>query len=219
MSAETKQSKDLGAPWSVYIVECADGTFYTGIAKDPEKRERNHNSATQGAKYTRHRQPVKLVYTEEYPNHSTAARREHAIKGMSRSRKLALIGRNHLPKQSSFNIPLRRTEGTPPSVLTVDDLKAYATAAEEAFGLKSRTVMESPRRHRDLSRARFAMAAFLDNQYPDYSDNRIAQAMGKDHGTFRNRVNQHEQEMRERAYQVMFTRFFKESIRYRASLQ
>ena len=73
-----------------YIVECADGTYYTGWALDPEKRVTVHNKG-RGAKYTRMRLPVKLVYTEQQPDRVTAMKREIAIKRMARARKMKLI--------------------------------------------------------------------------------------------------------------------------------
>ena len=77
----------------VYIVECVDRTLYTGIAKDLERRISEHNESEKGAKYTRARRPVKLVYSEEYPNRSSASKREYEIKKkMSRTQKLKLIG-------------------------------------------------------------------------------------------------------------------------------
>jgi len=77
----------------VYIVECADHTLYTGIATELERRVEEHNNSEKGAKYTRVRRPVKLVYSEEYPDRSAASKREYEIKKkMSRVEKLALIG-------------------------------------------------------------------------------------------------------------------------------
>lgn len=73
-----------------YIVECADGTYYTGWAVDPEKRVKVHN-AGRGAKYTKMRLPVKLVYTEEQPDRVTAMKRERAIKKMTRDGKRKLF--------------------------------------------------------------------------------------------------------------------------------
>ena len=73
-----------------YIVECTDGTYYTGWAIDPEKRLAMHNKG-RGAKYTRTRRPVKLVYVEEQPDRSTALKRERAIKKMTRIQKQKLI--------------------------------------------------------------------------------------------------------------------------------
>ena len=76
----------------VYIVQCADNTFYTGIATELERRIEEHNSSDKGAKYTRVRRPVCLVYSEEYPDRSSASKREYEIKKkMSRSDKLKLI--------------------------------------------------------------------------------------------------------------------------------
>lgn len=78
-------------PWIVYVVRCADGTFYTGVAKDVELRLRMHN-AGRGAKYTRSRLPVELVYAEAAADRGAAQRREHAIRRLSPSAKRALGG-------------------------------------------------------------------------------------------------------------------------------
>ena len=76
----------------VYIVKCADETLYTGIATELERRIVEHNSSDKGAKYTRVRRPVTLVYSEEYPDRSTASKREYKIKKkMNRAEKLSLI--------------------------------------------------------------------------------------------------------------------------------
>jgi putative endonuclease len=75
-----------------YIVECADGTFYTGWSTDPIRREKTHN-AGRGARYTRRRLPVRLVYVEELPDKSSALKREYAIKTLSRKEKEKLISR------------------------------------------------------------------------------------------------------------------------------
>jgi putative endonuclease len=73
-----------------YIVECSDGTYYTGWAVDAERRLKVHN-AGRGARYTRARRPVKLVYVEPQPDRTAAMRRERAIKRLTRARKQALI--------------------------------------------------------------------------------------------------------------------------------
>jgi len=73
-----------------YIVECADGTYYTGWAIDPEKRVQIHNKG-RGAKYTRMRLPVKLVYVEEQPDRVAAMKREIAIKRLGREGKRKLV--------------------------------------------------------------------------------------------------------------------------------
>lgn len=74
----------------VYILRCRDGTLYTGITDDVERRLKAHNSG-KGAKYTRGRGPVELVYREEQPDKSAALKREIAIKKLPREGKLALI--------------------------------------------------------------------------------------------------------------------------------
>lgn len=76
--------------WIVYILQCADGTLYTGITNDLKKRLAAHNEGT-GAKYTRGRGPVKLVYKEGRKTKGSALRREAEIKKMSRKSKLTLL--------------------------------------------------------------------------------------------------------------------------------
>lgn len=73
-----------------YILECADGTLYTGWTNDLEKRLAAHN-AGQGAKYTRGRGPVRLCYYEVFADKEAALRREASLKRLSRTEKLALI--------------------------------------------------------------------------------------------------------------------------------
>jgi putative endonuclease len=73
-----------------YIVECADGTYYTGWAVDAEKRVAVHNKG-RGAKYTKTRRPVKLVYVEEQPDRKAAMKREVAIKRLGRAGKKKLV--------------------------------------------------------------------------------------------------------------------------------
>jgi len=76
----------------VYMLECADGTLYTGITTDLERRLEEHNGSEKGAKYTRARRPVTLVYSEKYPDRSSASKREYEIKHtMNRTQKLILI--------------------------------------------------------------------------------------------------------------------------------
>jgi putative endonuclease len=76
--------------WYVYILRCRDGSLYTGIATDVQARLAAHQSG-KGAKYTRGRGPLELVYTEECKDHSAALKREVAIKRLSRNEKLKLI--------------------------------------------------------------------------------------------------------------------------------
>jgi len=74
----------------LYIVQCRDGTLYTGTARDVEARINLHNSG-KGARYTRGRRPVKLFYSEKFGTAGEALRREHEIKKWPRSRKWLLI--------------------------------------------------------------------------------------------------------------------------------
>lgn len=80
-------------PCYCYIVECVDGTYYTGWTIDPERRVATHNKG-RGAKYTKMRLPVKLMYVEEQPDRKTAMKREIIIKKMGRDGKKKLIGEN-----------------------------------------------------------------------------------------------------------------------------
>ena len=76
--------------WYLYILRCGDGSLYTGITTDVEKRLEAHRSG-KGAKYTRGRGPLELVYREESGDHSEALKRELEIKALSREEKLKLI--------------------------------------------------------------------------------------------------------------------------------
>lgn len=77
--------------WFLYIIQCRDGTFYTGIAKDLERRIKEHNGSVLGARYTRGRRPVKLVFSRRYVSRSEALKAEFKIKKLSRKRKIELI--------------------------------------------------------------------------------------------------------------------------------
>ena len=74
----------------VYMVRCADGTLYTGYARDPDSRAKAHNTG-RGAKYTARRLPVTLVYSEPCPSRSDALKREYQVKCLTRAEKEALI--------------------------------------------------------------------------------------------------------------------------------
>jgi len=79
--------------WQVYILACADGTLYTGVASDLPRRLRQHNGELVGGpKYTHGRRPVELLWFEAAANRSGAQQREAAIKKLSRSEKLQMIG-------------------------------------------------------------------------------------------------------------------------------
>ena len=77
--------------YSVYIVECRDGTLYTGIATDVDRRLDEHESGTRGARYLRGRGPLRLVFTETVGDRSRAQRAEYRIKQLARQQKRELI--------------------------------------------------------------------------------------------------------------------------------
>ena len=80
--------------WFIYMVRCGDNSLYTGIAKDVKKRIHEHNNDdTLGAKYTKARRPVALVYQEACESRSAATRREYEIKQLSREEKEGLLSR------------------------------------------------------------------------------------------------------------------------------
>ena len=80
----------MEATWYLYILRCGDGTLYTGITTDVEKRLEQHRTG-KGAKYTRGRSPLELVYRECCGDHSAALKREIAVKKLSRSQKERLL--------------------------------------------------------------------------------------------------------------------------------
>ena len=77
--------------WHFYILRCADGSLYSGITTDLERRVREHNAGAAGARYTRGRRPVSLAYSERLPDRAQALRREHAVKQLDRAAKLQLL--------------------------------------------------------------------------------------------------------------------------------
>ena len=86
-----KGNGEMESVWYLYILRCADDTFYTGITTDVEKRLETHRSG-KGAKYTRGRGPLELVYRECCSSHSEALKREIQVKRLSRQEKQSLIG-------------------------------------------------------------------------------------------------------------------------------
>lgn len=74
----------------LYILECKNGSLYTGITTDVARRFREHKTGV-GARYTRAREVKKIVYTEKYPDRSSASKREAEIKGWNRKKKTALV--------------------------------------------------------------------------------------------------------------------------------
>jgi putative endonuclease len=82
--------------WHVYMLRCHDGTLYTGIAVDVERRLQTHERGA-GAKYTRSRRPLTLAYRERQPDRSSALKREAEIRRLGRAGKLALIASGSAP--------------------------------------------------------------------------------------------------------------------------
>ena len=78
--------------WSVYIIKASDGSLYTGITTDVQRRFVEHCSPEKGARFFRGRKPLEVVYTETHPDRSSALKREAAIKRLSRGEKIELIG-------------------------------------------------------------------------------------------------------------------------------
>ena len=84
--------------WRVYMLRCSDGTLYTGVTTDTKRRVSEHNSSNLGAKYTKNRRPVALVYEEKIDGKVLAMKREYAIKQLTRSQKLELISQANVDK-------------------------------------------------------------------------------------------------------------------------
>jgi len=92
MPSKDKAPTIKPAQWSVYILRCADNSLYTGVTTDIQRRLDEHNGLVKnGAKYTRNRQPVKLVYQETAASRSEACKRESAIKNLNKSKKERLV--------------------------------------------------------------------------------------------------------------------------------
>lgn len=89
-------AKNVNQGWSLYVLECSDGTFYTGITNDLSRRLAQHNSG-RASRYTRGRMPVKLVHAEPCKDRSQALKRECALKRLSRSEKIARISARKVP--------------------------------------------------------------------------------------------------------------------------
>ena len=80
----------------LYILQCSDETLYTGITTNLDRRIKEHNSSKLGAKYTKIRRPVKLVFSKEFENRSEASKEESRIKKLSRQQKFELFDKNNL---------------------------------------------------------------------------------------------------------------------------
>lgn len=77
--------------WFLYVLQCSDGTYYTGVTTDMKRRLNEHNTSKRGAKYTKTRRPVKLVYLSECESRSSAQKAEYKFKKLTRKQKEAII--------------------------------------------------------------------------------------------------------------------------------
>lgn len=85
--------KDDTGCWFVYMLQCSDDTLYTGVTTDLDRRLTEHNESPLGAKYTRARRPVELVWSEKCDSRSNATTREAEIRKLDRKQKLQLVGK------------------------------------------------------------------------------------------------------------------------------
>lgn len=93
-----KKISENNSPWFIYLLRCADNSLYAGITTDLSRRLHEHNNLSKGAKYTRARRPVELVYFESEVNKSLASKREYQLRKQNKSKKEALV--------SSFSLSL-----------------------------------------------------------------------------------------------------------------
>src|SRR5581483_5816014 len=127
--ARRPKARPSGDGWFVYLVRCADGSLYTGIARDVARRCQRHNGGT-ASRYTRSRRPVELVYHEAHPSQSSALKREAAIKAMDRREKLAMAQQRRKPAKGVRQVA--RLEDIPnvgPAVAT--DLRQLGVATPD----------------------------------------------------------------------------------------
>jgi len=78
-------------PWYLYVVKCSDNTLYTGVTTNLDRRLNEHNTSPKGAKYTRKRRPVVLVYSKHYTDRSQAQKAEYQFKSLTRKQKIKVI--------------------------------------------------------------------------------------------------------------------------------
>ena len=99
MRAGESVDQDTPQRWYLYVVKCSDDTLYTGVTTDLDRRIKEHNASPRGAKYTRTRRPVELVYSYSYLSRSQAQRAEYKFKRLSKRQKLDVI--------HEFNTPMK----------------------------------------------------------------------------------------------------------------
>lgn len=113
MEDNEKHISQLTSPWVIYVVRCRDESYYTGITTDLTRRIAEHNSPEGGARYTRPRRPVTLVYSESAPSRATATHREIQIKKLRVAAKTRLIAgylRSKNPQVQSHEYPEKMPE-------------------------------------------------------------------------------------------------------------
>ena len=91
----------MTSKWYQYVVQCSDGSFYAGVTTDLSRRVDEHNTSTRGAKYTRPRRPVRLVYFDDYEDRSSAQKAEARFKKLNRKQKSDIISERLLEKINS----------------------------------------------------------------------------------------------------------------------
>tara|TARA_R110000796_G_scaffold99266_1_gene207296 strand:- start:6 stop:257 length:252 start_codon:yes stop_codon:yes gene_type:complete len=77
--------------WFLYVLQCADGSYYTGVTTDAERRVNEHNTSKRGAKYTKTRRPVVIIYLSEYESRSSAQKAEYKFKQLTRKQKEEIV--------------------------------------------------------------------------------------------------------------------------------
>ena len=87
--------------WHLYVLLCSDGSYYTGITTDIKRRLEEHNTSAKGAKYTKARRPVKVIYTEIFSNRSSAQKAEYRFKQLTRKQKEKVINESRRQTQSN----------------------------------------------------------------------------------------------------------------------
>jgi|6_EtaG_2_1085325.scaffolds.fasta_scaffold107744_3 putative endonuclease len=106
--------KTNSGSWFLYVVQCSDNTLYTGVTTDVSRRVHEHNTTTRGAKYTKTRRPVKLVYWIDFENRSTAQKAECRFKKLTRAQKeKAIKGRKMFPIERHNYLNEDHKEKTP----------------------------------------------------------------------------------------------------------
>ena len=83
----TLKSDMPSSVWYLYVLQCSDGTYYTGVTTDVKRRLNEHNNSSRGSKYTKTRRPVKLIYFSEFENRSSAQKAEYRFKKLKREQK------------------------------------------------------------------------------------------------------------------------------------